>query len=190
MWSGSHKAVWSFAVFLFVSCASPQESAVLLPIEASWPCFNGCDIVLQGGKYGLVANDGTQILPAEYDSIEFLDNDVALISRDGLYGLCTRKGRILSREGDEASLRGNWPAILEESLEADRKSWEQVLQDYERLCRQCRASRGKRLSRKELARLQVLQSQVLVSLQEAQGVPTASQKARLEEMSAEYRRAF
>lgn len=178
------------AAFLLAGCASSQEVTEPVPIDESWPCFNGCNIVLQAGKFGLVADDGTLILPSVYDSIEFLDNDVALLSMEGQYSLCTRTGRVLIRGESEKALRAGWPAILEETQEADRRSWEQVLQDYEQLCRRCKSSRGKRISRKEYAGLLAIRDKVMTSLQNAQGAPTTSQKARLEQLSADYRRAF
>lgn len=179
------------ACMLVVSCAqAPEQVAVQAPIEGRWTCFNGREIILQKGCYGLVKENGEEVLPAEYDSIEFLDNDIALLEQKGLFYLCNRDGRLLSGGAPQDSLRLVWSEIVADVLEADRQSWERVLQDYDALCRACKSGRGKRLSRKEFAILQGLQEQVYMSLQEATGAPTVSQKARLESLSADYRRAF
>jgi len=185
-----HMPALLLSACLFFSCAQAPELAPVPPIESSWPCFNGCSIVLQGGQYGLVSDDGEEVLPPVYDVIEFLDSEVALLSQKGEYSLCTRQGRILKTGESEETFRATWPSILEEVQEADRRTWEEVLQNYELLCRRCKASRGKRLTRKEFGALKMLQDKVMASLQQATGVPTASQKARLEALSTEYRRAF
>lgn len=176
---------------LAFSCVREQGSpAPAQPVEGRWPCFNGRVIVLQGGRYGLMKESGEEVLPPRYEAIEFLDNEVALLRREGRFFLSDRNGRILAQGSREDSLRLAWPAIAEEALEADRLSWEQVIQEYERLCRDCKAARGKRISRREYARLRALRQEVEERLRCATGSPSASQKARLEALSADYRRAF
>lgn len=160
------------------------------PVEGRWPCFNGRVIILQGGRYGLVKESGEEVLPSRYEAIEFLDNDIALLCRDGRFFLSDRNGRILAQGSREDSLRLAWPAIAEDALEADRRSWEQVIQGYEQLCRACKAGKGRRISRQEYAGLRALRKAVEERLQCATGSPDASQKARLESLSADYRRAF
>lgn len=176
-------------VFLLLSCGR-QQSPAPPPIEAEWPCFNGCRIIQQGGKFGLVTDDGKEILPSMYERIEFLAEEVALLSLQGEYSLADRSGRVWARSHEEDSLRKAWPALLEKTLDEDRRSWEEVVHSYEQLCRSCKARRGQRLSRREFASLKALQDSVMHCLQQASGVPTASQRARLDALSAQYRRAF
>ena len=179
---------WLTAALLF-SCTQTPEKGAYPSFEGEWPCFNGCSIVLSGEKYGLVQDSGEMILPPIYEAIEFLDNDVALLKSREQYFLCDRNGRILG-EGDELHLRQEWQEITAECLEKDRRSWEKVLERYELLLRQCKASRGKRLFRNDFSPLQALKDSVLVSLKSVTGSPTPSQKARLEALSGDYRRAF
>lgn len=181
----------ALAVLLLLSCSHPQESAPpALPIEGRWPCFNGREIVQQGGLYGLVKESGEPVLPSEYDAIEFLDNDIALLTRGSSCYLSDKNGRILAEGTQTDSLRGHWTLLVEEVLEEDRRSWEEVVQSYETLCKACKAKRGQRLSRREFSSLQALRDAVSRNLRQATGSPTPSQKARLESLSADYRRAF
>ncbi len=181
------------ACMLVFSCAqTPEQSGEVPeePIEGRWSCFNGREIVLQNDRYGLVKENGETVLASVYDSIEFLDNDIALLGKDGLFYLCDRNGRMLSGAVCQDSLRLGWNQIVARVLEDDRLSWEKVLRDYDELCHACKAVRGRRLSRKEYARVEGLQEQVFRSLREATGAPTVSQKARLESLSIDYRKAF
>lgn len=177
---------------LLLSCAHQQEvlDSVALPIEGQWPCFNGREIVLQGGRYGLVKENGEPVLPSEYDAIEFLDNEIALLTQGETGFLSDKDGRILAEDDSVDRLRNTWVTRVEEAREADRQSWEHVVQSYETLCKACKAQRGKHLNRSDFSRLQSLKETVIQTLQKATGHPTPSQKARLESLSADYRRAF
>lgn len=179
------------AAFLVLSCVRPPESAQQdIPILDKWPCFNGCTIFLQGEKYGLMTDAGEPVLPAVYKSIEFLDNDFALLERDSDYALSDKKGRIIGHSFTADSIRFFWPSMAEQVLERDRQSWERVVRDYELLCAGCKAVHGKKVRRRDFKALESLKNKVLESLQMATGKPTPSQKARLEILSQDYRRAF
>ena len=178
------------SLFLIFSCSHVVEQASELPIEGRWPCFNGREIILQAGRYGLVTTEGMPVLPPEYDAIEFLDSDTALLQKETESYLCDKNSRMLARSEHGDSLRRVWPQIVEESAEADRRSWEQVVRRYELLLRGCKAQRGRRLSRREFSSLVSLRDQMMDALSHTSGAPTASQKARLEDLSTQYRRAF
>lgn len=177
--------------FVLPCCNASREEVPSSVPEGQWSCFNGCAIVRHDGRFGLIREeDGTVLLPARYASIEFLDNDIALLT-DSLSGsLCDRSGRILFQAADADSLRRDYAAIVEGVREGDRYSWEQVLSDYDRLCRLCKDRHGKTVRRKEWLRLINAARQVDASLQSVSGKPTPSQKARLEAISDDYRRAF
>lgn len=175
---------------LLFSCSSAGEKPGVPSFEQKWSCFNGCYIVRQDSLYGLVNEEGALLLPASYTSVEFLDNDIVLACTENAAHLFDRSGRALFRGESPDSLRTHYNGIVEQIHEKDRLSWEQVLEDYSRLCRESKASRGKRLSRAEFAQLEVLADAVHRSLEAASGKPTPSQKARLEELSTDYRRAF
>jgi hypothetical protein len=50
----------------------------------------------EGGKYGLISIDGTELLPAKYDAVyNFWDNDLAAIKLNGFLGLINTKGDVL-----------------------------------------------------------------------------------------------
>lgn len=184
-------AAFTVAFLVLSSCIPQTESARPdIPIAAKWPCFNGCTIYLQGERYGLMTDAGEPILPAVYKSIEFLDNDFALLERDSDFALSDKKGRIICQSFSAGSIRLSWPSMAQQVLEQDRKSWERVVRDYELLCVRCKATRGKKVLRHEFKTLVSLKNNVLESLQEATGKPTPSQKARLEALSQDYRRAF
>ncbi len=179
------------AAFPALSCVRQTESAQTdIPIAAKWPCFNGCTIFLQGERYGLMTDAGEPVLPAVYKSIEFLDNDYALLARDSDYALSDKKGRIIGHSFSVDSIRLSWPSMIEYVQEKDRQSWELVVRNYELLCVRCKASHGKKVLRQEYNTLELLKNNVLESLQAATGKPTPSQKARLEALSQDYRRAF
>lgn len=181
-----------FLCLLLLSCSHPRKEAapVALSTEGRWSCFNGREIVLQGGRYGLVKENGEQVLPSEYDAIEFLDNEIALLTLGETGYLSDKNGRILVRNENAEELRSTWAARVEEVWEEDRQSWEKVVQSYETLCKACKSNRGKRLDRSGFSELQSLKETVIQMLQKATGRPTPSQKARLESLSADYRRAF
>ncbi|MBQ9410368.1 MAG: WG repeat-containing protein [Bacteroidales bacterium] len=181
--------IWAMLIVLF-SCAPRREAESLPPAQSRWQCFNGREIVLRDGLYGLETETGETVLPTIYNSIEFLDNDIALLSQGEKSFLCTRAGRILAAGNNTDSLRLVYPEIEARALEDDRISWEKVLDRYRLLCRACKSKRGQRLSRKEYRELQVLNSSVREALDEATGVPTITQKSRLEAISEDYRRAF
>ncbi len=177
-------------LFLFFSCSRVVEQVPEHPIEGRWPCFNGREIILQDGRYGLVTTAGIPVLPPKYDIIEFLDSDTAFLQKETESFLCDKNGRILARSENADSLRRVWPQIVEEWAEADRQSWELVVQRYERLLQGCKARRGQRLSRREFSSLVSLRNQMMEALSHTSGAPTASQKARLEDLFTQYRKAF
>lgn len=185
-----YKIACLLSFLLFFSCTETREKTADISFEEKWSCFNGCYIVLTEGKYGLVDEDEQVLLTPSYSSIEFLNNDIALACTESDGTLCDRSGRILFKGNNPDSIRTNFAGIVEQIQEKDRQGWEQVVEDYSRLCKECKAIRGRRISRNEFAGLESLAETVHKSLKEASGKPTPSQKARLEELSADYRRAF
>ncbi len=175
---------------LAAACTESAPASVSVPIEGRWACFNGTEIIRQAGKYGLVDMNGTLILPSDYASIEFLDSDYALLDGDDNFYICGKNGRILAKSKQKDSLYYFWRNIVEDCLEQDRQSWEQVIQSYGELCDRCKSCRGHRLSRKDFDNLSALQKSIVCKLNEATGTPTASQRARLEALSADFRKAF
>lgn len=177
--------------FLFaLSCSNRNDSTAMVSTEGKWPCFNGCSIILSEGKYGLMNDGGDVILPCNYDSIEFLDNDVALLLKGELGSLCNRKGRIIINSESPDSLRINYAAIVEEVKENDYQEWDEVISCYSKLCDACKKNQGHRLNRSQYRVLKELFDELKNRLNEADGQPTPSQKARLKALSDDYRRAF
>ena len=179
-----------FLLPLLFSCSPSREKADIPAFEEKWSCFNGCYIVRQEGKYGLVNEEGSILLPLSYTSVEFLDNDILLACTENTCHLIERSGRNLFRGESPDSLRAHYGEIVEQIHETDRLSWEKVVENYSKLCRESKSRRGKRLSRTDFASLQMLSEAVHQSLEAASGKPTPSQKARLEQLSIDYRRAF
>ena len=185
------KIVLLIQVLLFaLSCSNRGGTSATVDVEEKWSCFNGCSIFLSDGKYGLMDEDGDIIFPSQYDSIEFLDNDIARLREGDQAYLCNRKGRIICNDNSPDSLRINYSAIVEQVYDSDRQSWEDVINSYSNLCNACKKNQGHRLNRSQYHALKKLFKDVKNHLNEASGCPTLSQKARLEALSDDYRRAF
>ena len=55
--------------------------------DSSTYCFNGTNIVSKDGKWGLCDTLGNVILPARYDKMEFVSDDMAVANEGELFYL-------------------------------------------------------------------------------------------------------
>jgi len=167
--------------------AACQVRPVLVSVEKtvyedSVYCFNQRSIVTLGGQKGMVGEGGEVILVPEWDAIEFLDDDVAMLQKSGLFYLCTRDGRIFAESPEVESLERSFRQRLAETLDADLLSWDRVLDQLEVLCDACLACGGRRPDAQIIHEDTVLREY----LDDATGAMTQEQKMRLERIGRKF----
>ena len=111
--------LFALTVSYLVSCmnAGPDvQTPVQEPVtyEDTVYCFNQRSVVSLEGKKGLIDTEGQVVLEPEWDSIEFLDDEVALLSRSGIWYLCTKDGRLFAETSDPGILESSFHALLAE----------------------------------------------------------------------------
>lgn len=159
-----------------------QEAAARPAYEDSVYCFNGRMIVSSEGRKGLADTLGHVILPLEWEQVEFLDDDVALLGRAGLFYLCTADGRIFAESADREDLERDYIRLLSGLKEADSGQWDQVLDQLEALCASCLAAKPRHVDKKILE-----EKAALVSLLD--GIPgrmSPEQEARLARIESRF----
>lgn len=85
----------------------------------------------------MIDDAGTVILSPEWDSVEFLDDEIALLKRSESYYLSTRDGRIFTEAASAADLDANYQERWAETQDADIRKWDIVLDRLDELCTQC-----------------------------------------------------
>ena len=182
------------ALLLFVAASAACRSgspvreteARTQAFEDSVYCFNGCYVVSLDGRRGMVNEAGRVVFGPEWDSIEFLDDDVALLQRSGIFYLGTRDGRIFGESTAQDELEGSFRERFASMLESDYLSWERVLDRLDSLCEACldakRHPDDGRLLR-EKARLQDCLSRV-------SGKPGPEQRDRLERLEKKFSSSY
>ena len=175
---------------LVLPCSRTEHAEEVPVFDGKWDCFNGVSIVLKDNRYGLVDKEGSVILTPVYETVEFLDADIAFATlRDSCF-LLDRTGRVFGAGKDKDSLKMCSLDLYSSLLMSDKESWDKVVRSYGELCRSCRSVRGKHLGTRQFAKLRLLVIKVKEDLDHTTGVPTKAQKVRLEELSEEYRKAF
>ena len=141
--------LFPFLVFSLTACREGTPADVPVREEVTYDdslyCFNGRSLVSRDGRWGIVDTSGREILALEWDSADFLDDEVALLARSGIFYLCTRDGRIFAEDVDSGVLERSFRARLSEMQAADYQDWDQVLDRLETLCDACLAARNHRL---------------------------------------------
>lgn len=138
-------------------------------------CFNGTNIVSKDGKWGLCDTLGNVILPANYDKIEFISDDMAVANEGELFYLIDTKGNIMAEALHSGGLTAEeislWAGKVNERI---RKEWDEILDKYEvleTLCADRKSSRkAVKSASKELEEL----------LDAATGSMNQAQRARFE----------
>ena len=139
-------------------------------------CFNQHSVVHLEGKAGIIDDSGNVCLKPEWDSAEFLDDDVALLSRAGVFYLCTKDGRVFAESTSVLELIGNSDALLLRAMDEDVKHWDSVLDALEKLCEVCLSTRSRKVDDNILLAHHALQEK----LQGVSGSMTVIQQERLE----------
>lgn len=143
--------------------------------DSSTYCFNGTNIVSKDGKWGLCDTLGNVILPANYDKIEFISDDMAVANEGELFYLIDTKGNIMAEALHSGGLTAEeislWAGKVNERI---RKEWDEILDKYEvleTLCADRKSSRkAVKSASKELEEL----------LDAATGSMNRAQRARFE----------
>ena len=171
--------VWSISESTPVQSVTEYEDTVY--------CFNQRSVVSLGEKKGLIDNEGREILATEWDSIEFLDDDVALLSRSGLWYLCTRDGRLFAEAPEPSDLESTFRSRYAEVTDKDSAYWDGVLDQLDNLREACVGSRSRRPDERvlqEFARLQELISK------EHGGGMSRSQEERFERILSDFKSSY
>ena len=171
------------------ACNSAPEPKVTenTAYEDSVYCFNRRSIVTLGGLKGIVDDSGNTVLRPEWDSAEFLDDDVALLSKEGLWYLCTRDGRVFASSASPEELEETHSERLEALLEADILYWDNVLDRLQALCDACISAHGGKRDENVIRENSALRH----LLEEAPGGSmTGSQQERLDRIEREFKSMY
>lgn len=130
-------SAFMLALSCLYGCHRAEESVVGSPeYDSVQECFNGMSIVSLGGRYGIVTDDGHEVIPVEYDDAWFLaDGLIAAFSGNDCELHDVSTGRI----GVIRDAAGQSPLALIDTFERLRRQWylewDEVVCGYERLCR-------------------------------------------------------
>lgn len=146
-------------------------------------CLNGTMIVSRDGRYGLADTTGREILPADYDEIYFLTDELAVAFDGTLCRFFSKDGRRLGESfaGPESSSE----ELLEEYSRMERirrERWDSVLGLYERLRRYCQSDSA------SAGTASLMAEEVRAAAQKVDGPMEKDQKARFESEYSTYRR--
>lgn len=136
---------------LLFSCTSEMPAVSTEPsgsVEYSDTayCFNGRYIVTAAAGKGIMDENGRIVIDAGYDDIEFLNDDVALLTDSGVFWLATRDGRFFAEDTDPEALVLYYSDLYEGMLRSDALYWDEILDALDRLCDVCIGIKGKRLA--------------------------------------------
>ena len=183
-----------FPIFLTLLLSGCRETSASLQEYNSCPvyedsvyCFNGRSIVTVNGLKGIVDTDGNSVLPPDWDNVEFLDDNIAILTKSGIWSLCTRDGRIFAQSPDSLSLESSYLDLYEEMTENDLQYWNQVLETLEVFEEACLTAKSGQLDEKIIRSHAILQKQ----LEECPGGRmTASQLERLNKIEEDFKLMF
>lgn len=173
--------VLSFCLLLLLPAACrdakpfPEATYEAVAFEDTVYCFNQRSIVTLDGRKGLIDDSGNIVLAPEWDSVEFLDDEVALLSRAGLWYLCTRDGRIFADGLEVSVLESSFRERLVAMRDQDYRYWESVIARIETLGAACLASSRRHLDEQAVREYAALQD----LLKSRVGTMTRDQQGRL-----------
>lgn len=143
--------------------------------DSSTYCFNGTSIVSKDGKWGLCDTLGNVILPANYDKIEFISDDMAVANEGELFYLIDTKGNIMAEALHSGGLTAEeislWAGKVNERI---RKEWDEILDKYEELETLCADRKSSRKAVKSASK------ELEELLDAATGSMNQAQRARFE----------
>lgn len=143
--------------------------------DSSTYCFNGTNIVSKDGKWGLCDTLGNVILPANYDKIEFISDDMAVANEGELFYLIDTKGNIMAEALHSGGLTTEEISLWAEKVnERIRKEWDEILDKYEELETLCADRKSSRKAVKSASK------ELEELLDAATGAMNQAQRARFE----------
>jgi len=148
-----------------------QEEVSCISYEDSTYCFNGRWKIFSNGLEGLSDGQGNVLVEPLFNEIYFINDDIALLERSGLFYLANRDGRVFAEGTDKADLEASASKRYEQMLSEDLFFWDEILDDLESLGRECLS--GGHKSREMYESLKE-------RLSNAQGYMTESQICRFE----------
>lgn len=156
-----------------------QDGMPSVKLEAAYDsstyCFNGTNIVSKDGKWGLCDTLGNIILPANYDKIEFISDDMAVANEGELFYLIDTKGNIMAEALHSGGLTTEeislWAGKVNERI---RKEWDEILDKYEELETLCADRKSSRKAVKSASK------ELEELLDAATGSMNRAQRARFE----------
>ncbi|MBO4743089.1 MAG: WG repeat-containing protein [Bacteroidales bacterium] len=166
--------------------APAPELEATVEYDDSLYCFNGLWRVTSDGQAGLVDGSGRVVLATEYDSIEFISDDIALIGKGADWWLSTRKGRIFASGSDAETLADIAMEEYDRMLLEDVDYWDSILDLLDALCNSCLKSGGRKLSGRAdlIGKYEELKSRLASS----RGMMNEAQLGRLWEIEAKFNR--
>lgn len=171
-----------FVLFGLAACGdAPSVTApekTLASYDDTLYCFNGRSIVHAEGFAGLIDDSGRLLLAPEWDSIEFLDDETALLQKNDRWFLTTRDGRVFAESEEPAGLENNFRELSDAMHDADIRRWDAVLDNLDALCSSC-LRLGRRAPDEETL---ALYSAFKEQLGQACAPMTSSQQNRFEEI--------
>ena len=176
---------------LLTACHESSAPRPLAEVHPVWDdsvyCFNQRSIVTLKGLQGIVDTDGRTVLAPEWDGVEFLDDNIALLCKSGIWSLCTRDGRVFAQSLDLQSLENSYLTLYEEMLEGDRQYWDRVLDCLEELEESCLAAPSRKLDDKIVRAHAKLQKRLSDG---SGGRMTASQLERLDKIETDFKSMY
>lgn len=156
-----------------------QDGAPSVKLETAYDsstyCFNGTNIVSKDGKWGLCDTLGNVILPANYDKIEFISDDMAVVNEGELFYLIDTKGNIMAEALHSGGLTAEEISLWAEKVnERVRKEWDEILDKYEELETLCADRKSSRKAVKSASK------ELEELLDAATGSMNQAQRARFE----------
>lgn len=189
------KSPYCFAVIcvqILVSCSQGMPAAQvtlsepesLVGYSDTVYCFNGRYIVTSDEGKGVMAEDGRIVIDAVYDDIEFLDDDVAILTDSGVSWLATRDGRFFAEDTNPEVLVLSSSDLYEDMLRLDAQYWDEVLDALDKLCDICIGIEGRRLTENKES---VMVFEMLrAKLDGNHGQMSEIQRIRLEEIESKF----
>lgn len=117
-----------------LSCTPAQEGRSVQEYDSSLDCLNGTCVVSLEGRYGLTDSTGREILPAVYDELYYLTDELAAAFSGGECEFFDKSGRRLAAAqalpGTDAE---ELLALYRELREENRVLWDSILEKYSAL---------------------------------------------------------
>ena len=163
------------------ACSTQVETPVTRPdYDSEVNCLNGTMIVSSGDEYGLADTSGVEILPATYDDIYFISDDVAAAFTGDICCYFDKTGR---RLGEAAVPKDVTPeevwSMYQEMEKGRRELWDSVLDKYSELRRYCSSDSA------TAGTAALIADDIRAALREIDGPMEKDQKARFESERSE-----